>query len=61
MSETETTQQPKPRSSFASRLLTKELDLRKKTSQEMKAISPAEAAKYANAETAEQKETANVS
>ena len=57
MSETETIKQPNMRNSFASRLLNKELNLRKKTTQELK-ISPADAAKYANAETAEIKETA---
>jgi hypothetical protein len=57
MSDTDTIQQPRTRSSFASRLLTKELNLRKKTTQEMK-INPADAAKYANTE--EVKETAAV-
>ncbi len=60
MSESETVQQPRLRSSFASRLLTKELNTRMKTSQESK-ISPADAAKFATAETAEKKETAGVS
>jgi hypothetical protein len=57
MSDTQTIQEPKTRSTFASRLLTKELNLRKKTGSEMK-ISPADAAKYANTETV--KETAAV-
>jgi len=60
MSESETVQEPRLRSSFASRLLTKELNTRMKTSQETK-VSPADAAKYANAQAAEKKETAGVS
>lgn len=39
------------RSNFASRMLSKELDNRNKTTQSMKIISPADAAKYANQET----------
>lgn len=62
MSDSETVQQSVPRrSSFASRLLTKELDIRKKTTQEIK-ISPADAAKYAAPQqtSAETKEAAPV-
>lgn len=58
MSETDTTQQ-RPRSNFASRMLTKELNVRNKTSQQMK-ISPADAAKFANPEEAKKEESVTI-
>lgn len=61
MSETQT-QQPKTRSNFASRMLSKELNTRNKTSGQQLKISPADAAQYANAGAEEaQKESATVS
>jgi len=60
MSDNETASELKvTRSNFASRMLSKELNTRKKSTQEMK-ISPADAAKYANAEQQEVKESAAV-
>jgi hypothetical protein len=59
MSGTEMIDQPRIQSSFASRLLTKELNLRKKTKPEIK-FSPADAANHATAEVAEVKETTTV-
>ncbi|MBX9689304.1 MAG: hypothetical protein K2X27_21520 [Candidatus Obscuribacterales bacterium] len=62
MSDTETAQQQRvTRSNFATRMLTKELNTRKKTSQEGK-ISPADAAKFAVvSEAVEEKQTAAIS
>lgn len=53
MSDNKAVTTERPRTGFASRLLTKELEIRKKTDPELKKISPADAAKYAvpNAET----------
>jgi hypothetical protein len=51
--------QQRTRSNFANRLLTKELNVRKKTTQEIK-ISPADAAKFAAPPEAEKKESATV-
>ncbi len=60
MSDSETTHKPRSRGSFASRLLTKELDLRKKPTQEIK-ISPSGAAQYAVPDApAEKKEPATI-
>lgn len=59
MSDTQTIEQPRTRNTFASRLLSKELDLRKKTTREIK-ISPADAAKYANSEATEVRQPAGV-
>ncbi len=55
MSKNKTVTTERPRTGFASRLLTKELEIRKKTDPELKKINPADAAKYAvpNAETRE--------
>jgi hypothetical protein len=62
MSESENTVKPNFRNSFAARMLTKELNVRMKTTTQETKISPADAAKYANTEAvAEKKESATVS
>lgn len=55
MSETESKTTQVRRSNFASRMLSKELNTRKKTTQEMK-ISPADAAQFANTEESKKQE-----
>ena len=63
MSESENTVKPNFRNSFAARMLTKELNVRMKTTTQETKISPADAAKYSNTEVAaeEKKESVTVS
>ncbi len=61
MSDTETAaEQRTTRSNFASRMLTKELNVRMKTTQENK-IKPSDAAQFATNQEAETKESVKVS